>query len=168
MNIPFKNPFLSWMMRKRIHQIDFFRNNPIQVQDNVFRSLIENGKLTTFGTEHNFLEINSYSDFNKNIPLRTYEQLFPYIERTRKGENDVLWPGEIKMFAKSSGTTNDRSKYIPISEESLKNCHFKGGRDMLSLYCNNFTDTHIFNGKGLMLGGSKESNATFQFTDGDL
>ena len=68
MNIPFKNSFLSWMMRKRIHQIDFFRNNPIQVQDNVFRSLIENGKLTTFGTEHNFRDINSYSDFNKNIP----------------------------------------------------------------------------------------------------
>ena len=168
MNIPFKNSFLSWMMRKRIHQIDFFRNNPIQVQDKVFQSLIENGKLTNFGAEHNFREINSYSDFNKNIPLRTYEQLFPYIERTRKGATDILWPGEIKMFAKSSGTTNDRSKYIPISEESLKNCHFKGGRDMLSLYCNNFPDTNIFNGKGLMLGGSKESNTTFQFTDGDL
>ena len=104
-------------MRKRIHQIIFFRDNPSQVQDKVFQSLIENGKLTSFGAEYNFLEINSYSDFTKKIPLRTYEQLFPYIERTRKGEIDVLWPGEIKMFAKSSGTTNDRSKYIPISKE---------------------------------------------------
>lgn len=168
MNIPFKNSFLSWVMRKRIHQINFFRDNPNQAQDNVFQSLIENGKFTTFGAEHNFIEINSYSDFSKKIPLRTYEQLFPYIEKIRKGEKDVLWPGEIKMFAKSSGTTNDRSKYIPISEESLKNCHFKGGKDMLSLYCNNFTNTNIFNGKGLMLGGSKESNTTFQFVDADL
>ena len=80
MNIPFKNSFLSWMMRKRIHQIDFFRNNPHQVQNKVFQFLIENGKFTTFGIEHNFRNINSYSDFNKNIPLRTYEQLFPYIE----------------------------------------------------------------------------------------
>ena len=168
MKIPFKNSFLSWMMRKRIYQIDFFRDNPNQVQDKVFQYLIENGKLTNFGAEHNFLEIDSYSDFTKNIPVRTYEQMFPYIEKTRKGERDVLWPGKVKMFAKSSGTTNDRSKYIPITEESLKSCHFKGGKDMLSLYCNNFPSTRIFNGKGLMLGGSKESNANFQFTDGDL
>ncbi|HJM16725.1 MAG TPA: GH3 auxin-responsive promoter family protein [Flavobacteriales bacterium] len=168
MNIPFKNSFLSWMMKKRIHQIDFFRNNPNQVQDNVFQSLIENGKHTMFGKEHNFRNINSYYDFSRNVPVRTYEQLFPYIEKTRKGEKDVLWPGKVSMFAKSSGTTNDRSKYIPVTEESLKSCHFKGGKDMLSMYCNNFPNTRIFNGKGLMLGGSKESNTTFQFTDGDL
>ena len=99
-------------MCKRIHQIIFFLDITSEVQDKVVQYLIENGKLIHYGEEYIFLEINSYSDFTKKITLRTYEQLFPYIERTRKGEIVVLWPGEIKMFAKSSGNTNDRSKYI--------------------------------------------------------
>ena len=91
-------------------------------------------------------------DFRKQVPVRTYEELFSYIKRVRENEKNVLWPGKIEWFARSSGTTNDKSKYIPISKDSLEDCHFKGGKDMLSLYCNNFPETNLYNGKGLMLG----------------
>ena len=168
MNLPFKNSILSWVMKKRIHQIDLFRKHPIQMQEELFRNLVEKGKYSQFGEDHNFKSIFNYSDFWNNVPLRTYEELFPYIEKIRTGEKDVLWPGDVKWFAKSSGTTNSKSKYIPISVDSLEDCHFKGGKDMLSLYCNNFPDTNIYNGKGLMLGGSQEENSLHSFTDGDL
>ena len=118
-NIPLKNSILSWIMKKRIHQIDLFMRYPHEVQKEVFSHLIEKGKYSLFGKEHNFKEITSYSGFCHHIPIRTYEELFPYIDKLRKGENDVLWPGKIKWFAKSSGTTNDRSKYIPISTDQL-------------------------------------------------
>ena len=136
MNLPFKNSILSWVIKKRIHQIDLFRKHPVQMQDEVFRSLVEKGRYSQFGEEHGFKSIYNYLEFCKNIPIRTYEELFPYIEKIRIGEKDVLWPGEVKWFAKSSGTTNNKSKYIPISIDSLEDCHFKGGKDMLSLYCN--------------------------------
>ena len=161
MNIPFKNSFLSWLMRKRIKQINFFRKHPIKAQEEVFDNLITKAKGTSFGIDHNFKNIKSYSDFKNQVPLRSYEELYPYINRQKKGEKNVLWPGKVQCFAKSSGTTNDRSKYIPISEESLKECHYKGGKDMLSLYCNNFPDTNIFNGRGLMLGGSLNNDSGF-------
>ena len=167
-NIPFKNSILSWMMKKRIHQIDLFRKYPIKTQEDVFGNLVEKGKYTSFGEEHSFATISSYSDFCNQVPVRTYEELFPYINRLREGEKDVLWPGKVKWFAKSSGTTNDRSKYIPISKESLEDCHFKGGKDMLSLYCTNFPETKIFNGKGLMLGGSQWENPFQNYEEGDL
>jgi hypothetical protein len=168
MNLPFKNSILSWVMKKRIHQIDLFRRHPVQMQDEVFRSLVEKGRYSQFGEEHGFKSIYNYLDFCKNIPIRTYEELFPYIEKIRIGEKDVLWPGEVKWFAKSSGTTNNKSKYIPISIDSLEDCHFKGGKDMLSLYCNSFPNTNVYNGKGLMLGGSQEKDSLHSFTDGDL
>lgn len=166
MNIPFKNSFLSWLMRKRIHQIDFFRKYPIKAQEDVFDHLITKAKGTSFGIDHNFTNIKSYSDFKNQVPLRSYEELYPYINRQKKGEKNVLWPGKVQCFAKSSGTTNDRSKYIPISQDSLKECHYNGGKDMLSLYCNNFRNTNIFNGKGLMLGGSLNNDSGF--IEGDL
>ena len=166
MKFPFKNSFLSWLMRQRIHQIDFFRNHPIKVQKEVFDNLITKAKGTSFGIDHNFKNIKSYYEFKNQVPLRSYEELYPYIDRQKKGEKNVLWPGKVQCFAKSSGTTNDRSKYIPMSEESLKECHYKGGKDMLSLYCTNFPDTNIFNGKGLMLGGSL--NNVSGFIEGDL
>lgn len=153
-------------MRKRIHQIDFFRKYPIEVQEEVLEKLIAKAKDTSFAIDHNFKNIKSYSDFKNQIPLRRYEELYPYIKRQKKGEKNVLWPGKVKCFAKSSGTTNDRSKYIPISEESLRECHYKGGKDMLSLYCNNYPNTKMFNGKGLMLGGSLKNSS--DYTEGDL
>ena len=156
------------MMKKRIHQIDLFRKFPHDVQNDVFNLLIQKGKDTSFGIDHQFKNIKTISDFCKYVPTRTYEELFPYIKRVRNNEKNVLWPGNVNWFAKSSGTTNDNSKYIPITKESLEECHYKGGKDMLSLYCNNFPETNLYNGKGLMLGGSLETNQVYNYTDGDL
>jgi len=155
-------------MKKRIHQIDLFCKYPIRAQEDVFENLIEKGKHTSFGREHSFPSVSSYSDYCNQVPVRTYEELFPYIDKLKKGKENVLWPGKVKWFAKSSGTTNARSKYIPISKESLENCHFKGGKDMLSLYANNFPKTNMYNGKGLMLGGGQKYNSIYNFTEGDL
>ena len=98
----------------------------------------------------------------------TYEEITHYIDRVRNGEENILWPGKIKWFAKSSGTTNNKSKFIPISKESLHDCHFKGGKDMLSLYGNNFPNSNIYNGKGLMLGGSITETQSGKAKEGDL
>ena len=155
-------------MKKRIHQINLFRKFPHDVQKEVFSLLIEKGKNTSFGEDHKFHKINSIVDFRKQVPVRTYEELFSYINRVRESEKDVLWPGKVYWFARSSGTTNDKSKFIPITRDSLEECHFKGGKDMLSLYCNNFPETNLYNGKGLMLGGSLEQNMVYNYTDGDL
>ena len=156
------------MMKKRINNIDEFCKNPIKIQQKVFDFLISKGKNTAFGKAHHFNAINDYVHFSKNIPIRTYEEFSVFIERARKGEKNVLWPGKIKWFAKSSGTTNAQSKFIPITKESLGNCHFKGGKDMLSLYGNNFPNTDIYNGKGLMLGGTISYSKEGSFKDGDL
>ena len=134
----------------------------------MFNYLIKKGAQSSFGKEHNFSKIIDYDSFMQNIPVRTYEELYPYIQRARNGEKSVLWPGKVKWFAKSSGTTNLISKYIPVTKESLVNCHFKGGKDMLSLYGNNFPNTNIYNGKGLMLGGTISYSKEGNFKDGDL
>lgn len=167
-NIPFKNSLLSWIFKKRIYQIDFFKKHPHEAQKKIFFDLIKQGKNSLFGQDHHFQKINSYVDFCHYVPVRTYEELFPYIDQIRRGKKNILWPGKVKWFAKSSGTTNDRSKYIPISIDSLKKCHFKGGKDMLSLYCTNYPKTNIYNGKGLMIGGSQDYNDYYDFTEGDL
>ena len=168
MKIPFKNSILSWMMKKRMHQIDLFLKYPFLVQNELLLSLLEKAKNTVFGNEHNFSSIKSYADFRKSVPIKTYEEFFPYIQRLRKGEKDILWPGKIKWFAKSAGTTNAKSKFIPISKEALEDCHYKAGKDMLAIYCNNNNDTTVFDGKGLMLGGSQDSNPLKKYVDGDL
>ena len=156
------------MMQKRIHNIEEFCTNPIKTQEKVFNQLIFKGKNTKFGKEHNFNAITKYSHFKNNIPIRTYEEFSEYIKRTRNGEENVLWPGKIKWFSKSSGTTNSKSKFIPITKESLKECHFKGGKDMLSLYGNNFPFSDMYNGKGLMLGGTIKDSEEGDYKDGDL
>ncbi|MBT3622104.1 MAG: GH3 auxin-responsive promoter family protein [Flavobacteriales bacterium] len=156
------------MMQKRIDKIEEFCKNPIQSQENVFDFLISKGKDTAFGKSHQFSAITNYSNFSKKIPIRTYEEFSVFIDRARDGEQNVLWPGKIKWFAKSSGTTNAKSKYIPITEESLEDCHFKGGKDMLSLYGNNFPFSDMYNGKGLMLGGTIKNSENGSYKDGDL
>ena len=155
-------------MQKRIRNINEFIQEPIKYQKDVFNYLIKNGKKTKFGKEHDFDKITDYNNFKNQIPVRSYEELSAYIEKIRKGEEDILWPGKVNWFAKSSGTTNSKSKFIPITKESLVDCHLKGGKDMLSLYENNFPKTNIYNGKGLMLGGSIENSESGRFKDGDL
>jgi hypothetical protein len=154
----FLNSILTWVMKKRIHQIELFMKYPSEVQDEVLKKLISYGKETEFGQHYSFDDLTNYEDFRRRVPLHTYEQIFPYIERTMAGEQNVMWPSEIKWFAKSSGTTNARSKFIPVSLEAMEECHYKGGKDLLSIYVNNFPDTEIFSGKGLAVGGSLYAN----------
>lgn len=131
---------------------------PYEVQDEVLKKLIGSARYTEFGQKYAFEDLVNYEDFKKRIPVHTYEQLFPYIERLMRGEQNILWPSEVKWFAKSSGTTNARSKFIPVTSEALEDCHFKGGKDLYSIFINNYPDTKIFSGKGLGVGGSYRVN----------
>ena len=145
------NSILTWVMKKRIHDIELFMKYPNEVQEELLKDLILKAKKTEFGRAHNFAGLNSYQDFKNNVPVQSYEQLFPYIERIMKGDQNVLWPSNISWFAKSSGTTNARSKFIPVSTEALEDCHFKGGKDLISIYVNNYPDSRMFSGKGLAI-----------------
>src|SRR5258708_665759 len=152
------NSILTWVMKKRIHQMELFMKYPHEVQDELLKKLITTARDTEFGRLYAFDDLTNYEDFKRRVPIHTYEQIFPFIERLLQGEQNVLWPSEIKWFAKSSGTTNARSKFIPVSIEAMEECHFKGGKDLLSIYVNNHPDTGIFSGKGLAVGGSLYNN----------
>ncbi|HAC24155.1 MAG TPA: hypothetical protein DCE81_04495, partial [Cytophagales bacterium] len=152
------NSILTWVMKKRIHQIELFKKYPHDVQDELLKRLIQTARYTEFGQRYSFDDMVNYEDFRRRIPVSSYEAFYPYIERMMKGEQNVLWPTEIRQFAKSSGTTNARSKFIPVSPEALDECHFKGGKDLLSIYINAFPDTQIFSGKCLAVGGSHQVN----------
>jgi hypothetical protein len=152
------NSIFAWVMKKRMHQIELFIKYPYDVQDEWFQNLISTAQNTEWGKTHGYASIYTQDQYKERVPIQTYDTLKPYIERMLAGEQNVLWPSEIKWFAKSSGTTNDRSKFIPVSEESLEECHFKGGKDLLSIYCDNRPDTKIFTGKCLVLGGSHQIN----------
>ena len=156
--MPLFNSILTWVMKKRIHQIELFQKYPFDVQNELLESLLQNAKRTVYGEKYAFHEIKNGHQFAERVPVVTYESLYPYIDRLMKGEQNILWPSEIKWFAKSSGTTNDRSKFIPVSEEALEDCHMKGGKDMLSLYINNYPDSQMFTGKSLVIGGSQQVN----------
>lgn len=145
-------------MKKRIHQIELFMKYPHDVQDELFKKLILEASNTEFGKKYGFSDIESISEFQQRVPVFTYEKLFPYIKRLMQGEQNILWPSEITWFSKSSGTTNQRSKFIPVSGEALEECHFKGGKDLISIYVNNYPDTRLFDGKGLAVGGSHQIN----------
>ena len=145
-------------MKKRIHQIELFMKYPHDVQWELFRKLISTAKSTEFGLKYDFKSIDSYNQFKERVPIHSYEQIYPYIDRLMKGEQNILWPSEIKWFAKSSGTTNARSKFIPVSADALEDCHFKGGKDLISIYVNNRPEAKMFAGKGLAIGGSHQIN----------
>ena len=158
------NSIASWILKKRIHQIDLFRKYPIDVQNDVFLGLVKSKEKTLIGKEYGYSSIKNYNDFAERVPLYTYEEFEPYIERARKGEHNIFWPEPIKWFAKSSGTTNAKSKFIPVSNEALEDCHYKAAKDLLCLYLNNNENSQLFTGKSLRLGGSKqlyEDNNTF-------
>ncbi len=156
--MPIVNSFFNWIMKKRIHQIELFIKYPEDVQEEWFQHLISTAEHTEWGKKHDYNSIYSQAVFKERVPIQTYDSLKPYIDRMLKGEQNLLWPSEVRWFAKSSGTTNDRSKFIPVTDESLEECHFKGGKDLLSIYCNNRPDAKIFTGKCLVLGGSHQIN----------
>lgn len=152
------NSILTWVMKKRIHQIELFMKYPHDVQDEIFKRLILEASATEFGKKYGFSDIDSVAQFRDRVPVSTYEQIYPYIKRLMRGEQNILWPTDITWFSKSSGTTNQRSKFIPVSQEALEECHFKGGKDLISIYVNNFPETRLFDGKGLAVGGSHQIN----------
>lgn len=127
---------------------------PYDVQQEWLKKLIESATYTEWGRKHEYDEISNYEQFKRRVPLQDYETLKPYIDRMRQGEQNVLWHSDIKWFAKSSGTTNDKSKFIPVSPESLDHCHYNGGRDMIAIHCNLNPETQLFTGKNLALAGS--------------
>lgn len=136
--------------------MELFMKYPAEVQEELRAKLIDKAKDTEIGKKYDFRSIRSYNDFAQTIPITSYEENQAYIERTRKGESNILWPTPIKWFAQSSGTTNARSKYIPVSPESLEDCHYAASKDLLCMYLNNNEGSHLFSGKGLRLGGSKQ------------
>ncbi len=164
MKLHFFNTVITWFLKKRIHQIELFIKYPIDVQNEVLLKLIFYAKNTEIGKKHHFSSIKNYQDFSNNIPLQYYESVESLIERVRKGEQNIFWNTKIKWFAKSSGTTNAKSKYIPVSNEALEDCHYKAVKDMLCLYVTNNEDSKMFSGKNLRLGGSSsiyEDNNTY-------
>jgi hypothetical protein len=156
MAFPIVNSIISWFLKKRIHQIELFLKYPNDVQQELLLKLVSASKKTEFGNEHQFSSIKNYTEFAKLVPIQKYETIEPLIERCRKGEQNLFWHSHIKWFAKSSGTTNAKSKFIPVSDEALEYCHMKAGKDMLCLYINNNEEAQLFTGKGLRLGGSSE------------
>lgn len=154
--MPIINTVLSWFMKKRIHQIELFLKYPIEVQLELFKKLISKASSTEWGQKYGYSSVENTNQFRNRVPLQDYHHLKPYVDRLRNGEQNLLWPSRILWFAKSSGTTGEKSKYIPVSSEAMDDCHFKGGKDLLSIYCNNNPDTLIFDGKTLGLGGTHD------------
>lgn len=164
------NSVLSWLMKKRFHQIELFMKYPHEVQQEWFKKLIAAARDTEWGRLYGYDSIETVEQYRGRVPVSDYEVFKPYINRLRKGEQNLLWNTDIKWFAKSSGTTSDKSKYIPVSIEALEECHYKGGKDMLSIYCNNNEDTRMFSGRGLAMGGSHNITEinNENYYDGDL
>ena len=164
MPIPLINSIATWVLKQRIHQIELFLKYPHEVQDELMMSLIRVSEETVVGQKYDFNSIKSYTTFSERVPISTYEDLEPMIELTRKGAQNVFWNTPIKWFAKSSGTTNAKSKFIPVSNEALENCHYKGSKDLLCMYLNNNENSEMFLGKSLRIGGSSqiyENNNTY-------
>ncbi|MBC8767151.1 GH3 auxin-responsive promoter family protein [Arenibacter sp. BSSL-BM3] len=156
MPITLFNSIASWLLKKRYHQIELFLKYPEEVQDEVLHQLLSFAEDTEIGKKYDFESIKNYETFIERVPIVCYEEVEPLIERSRRGEQNIFWPTTIKWFAKSSGTTNAKSKFIPVSSEALEDCHYKSSKDLLCLYLNNNENSQLFTGKSLRLGGSKE------------
>lgn len=154
--MPIITSIVGWLNTKRLHQIDLFRRFPLEVQEETLFKIIDKACDTHFGKKHNFHDIKTIEDFQSYVPIADYEDIKPFVERLRKGEDNLLWPSEVRWFAKSSGTTSDKSKFIPVSREALEECHFRGGKDVLAIYTDLYPESKIFSGKGLTLGGSHQ------------
>lgn len=168
MPIPIVNSLASWFLKKRFHQIELFLKYPIDVQNELLEELLHTAKNTEVGKKYDFASINSYREFADRVPVTNYEDSHQQIERARKGESNIFWPTPIKWFAKSSGTTNSKSKFIPVSSASLEHCHYAASKDLLCMYLNNNPDANLFLGKSLRLGGSKKLYKENETVFGDL
>jgi len=162
------NKVMEILMKKRMRQIENFIKYPIETQENTLFNNLSKARNTEYGNLYKFNEIDNLREFQSRVPLVTYEEFEPYIEKARRGIADVSWEGKIKWFAKSSGTTNAKSKFIPISDVSLEDCHYSAGKMMFAIYLNNHPDTEIFKNKNLRLGGSSEIYQEYDTLFGDL
>lgn len=148
------SPAISSLARMRLWRIEAWKNNPIDAQREVLQDLVTSAQYTEFGRKYNFSQLFNIRSFKQSVPIHEYEDMKPYIQRIMDGEQNVLWNSPIYWFAKSSGTTSDKSKFIPISEESLEDCHYKAAKDVLTMYYQFNPDSELLTGKGLVLGGS--------------
>ena len=145
---------ISLVLRKRLKEIERFGDEADQIQDKQLRMLLDKAKGTLWGQAYDYKSIRTYADYRERVPIQTYDDLKPYINRMIKGERNVLWPSAVKWYAKSSGTTSDKSKFLPVTNEILHGCHYQGGYDTVTIYLRNRPDSRFFAGKGLILGGS--------------
>ncbi len=163
------NRVVDLWFKRRQEEIDYFCNNPVQVQERELMSLVEYAAETEFGVKYDFKSIDSTEKFQQRVPVCDYESFVQYIDRARLGEKNIIWPTAINWFAKSSGTTSNKSKFIPVSVESLRDSHLRGPRDLLGMFVNIYPKTKIFEGKSLTLGGShKLEKLTAKVRTGDL
>jgi len=154
----FLAPAISKIARMRIWRIKNWRNHPVAAQRDVLQDLVATAQYTDFGKAHHFSNLYSLKAFKANVPIQEYENTAPFIEKMMQGEENILWNTPVKWFAKSSGTTSSKSKFIPVSEESLQENHFKASKDVLTNYYNNFPSSDLLTGKGLVVGGSHQLN----------
>ena len=162
------SPAISRLARIRHWRIEQWVNDPIASQREVLQDLITHGQYTEFGRKYGFNQLFNIRKFKESVPIHEYDDLKPYIDRIMAGEENVLWNTPIHWFAKSSGTTNDKSKFIPITQESLEDCHFQSAKDVLTMYYNSRTESDLLTGKGLVIGGShqiSQLNEDIQFGD---
>lgn len=145
------------LFSSRQKEIDLYATQAEAIQNRILHKLIQNSSATEWGRKYRYAQIKEYTDFQQ-VPVQTYEEAKGYIDRMRHGEADVLCPGKVIWYAKSSGTTNDKSKFIPVSPEGLKNIHYRGGTDAVAMYLRENPESRFFSGKGLILGGSHSPN----------
>lgn len=151
------NSIINWINYKRIYEIDLYREHAREIQEEVLFNLLNTAKSTEWGEKYDYANTKSWEYYKENVPVSRYETIEPHIKRMIEGERNVLWPGSMKWFAKSSGTTNAKSKFIPVSKESLDDCHFRGGKDVLAIYYRNYPEASLLSGKSLTLGGSHQN-----------
>ncbi len=152
------SPAISRLARMRLWRIHNWTNHPVAAQRDVLQALVTAAQYTDFGKKHHFSKLFSVKEFKKQVPVQEYDDLRPYIQRMMDGEENVLWNSPVNWFAKSSGTTSDKSKFIPVSEESLQENHFQASKDVLTNYYKNFPSSDLLTGKGLVVGGSHQLN----------
>lgn len=151
------NNVVSKIILNRMRKIELNYSIPHQLQMRQLQSNLTQSKNTQIGKKYAFHQLKNYAQFKRNVPVFDYESIFPFIQQIINGEKNILWPGRINRFAKSSGTTNGKSKYLPVSTEALKHCHFAAGKDIMAIYHNNFPNNNSFTGKGLILGGTQNN-----------
>lgn len=152
------SPAISSLARMRLWRIEGWKNNPLEAQREVLQDLVTSAQYTEFGRKHHFHDLFNIKSFKEAVPIHEYEDIKPYIERIMQGEQNVLWNTPVYWFAKSSGTTSDKSKFIPVSDESLQDGHYKAAKDVLTTYYQFNPNSELLTGKGLVIGGSHTIN----------